>query len=522
MTTVATGRCWSPRSRRWHGCEPGWMGATCGRRPGLAEVAARPSRLMADAARTSARDADRVLDRARTVEAIPALGEALDAGTVTGGHVDAVGRVLRQLEPCHRDALAASAGWLVKLASTSHPGELHKALTVELDQLRAEDGVSRLARQRRATRLDTWIDDEGMWCLRGRFDPETGLKLHGRLANTVAALSPTRPPTTAPSTPSNAKRSYGPTPWPPSPRDTALAAACPRSSPSSTSPTPSPTGHPPSTGGSPSSCPPRCCAACSTPPTSTRSSCAAASCSTLPAASTWAAPPGWPTGPNAAPCAPSTRTCAIPGCDTRYDLCQLHHIIWWEHGGPTDLANLLPLCVRHHHAVHDNGWHLVLAADRSLTITYPDGTGETTPPPGTTTPATTRGHLPCRRHRCRPPAAHSCDADMSTTIGQCAPPVRPRRVPAARTSSCQCGRPVFGSTSSLSAWPGSTALPSGHSSATFTWRPIGTTIGVPETGSATTRQARSNTSRTSSSVTTSAGGPSATSAPSFMAIRWWA
>ncbi len=38
--------------------------------------------------------------------AIPALGEALDAGSVSGGHVDAVGRVLRQLEPCHRDALS--------------------------------------------------------------------------------------------------------------------------------------------------------------------------------------------------------------------------------------------------------------------------------------------------------------------------------------------------------------------------------------------------------------------------------
>ena len=88
----------------------------------MAEVAARPEQLVAQAARTSARDADRVLERARTVDAIPALGEALDAGSVSGGHVDAVGRVLRQLEPCHRDALPASAGWLVKLASTSTPG----------------------------------------------------------------------------------------------------------------------------------------------------------------------------------------------------------------------------------------------------------------------------------------------------------------------------------------------------------------------------------------------------------------
>ena len=85
----------------------------------LAEVTVRPSRVVADAARTSARDADRVLDRAKTVDAIPALGEALDNGTVSGGHVDAVGRVLRQLEPCHREALSSSAGWLLKLAATS-------------------------------------------------------------------------------------------------------------------------------------------------------------------------------------------------------------------------------------------------------------------------------------------------------------------------------------------------------------------------------------------------------------------
>ena len=65
----------------------------------LAEVTTRPEQIVAQAARTSVRDADRVVERSRTVSAIPALGAALDNGTVTGGHVDAVGRVLRQLEP---------------------------------------------------------------------------------------------------------------------------------------------------------------------------------------------------------------------------------------------------------------------------------------------------------------------------------------------------------------------------------------------------------------------------------------
>ena len=71
----------------------------------------------------------------------------------------------------------------------------------------------------------------------------------------------------------------------------------------------------------------------------------------------------------------------MPGCAARYDLCRLHHVVWWEHGGLTDVSNLLPLCSKHHHAVHDQGWHLALRADRELTITFPDGTRQTTGPP---------------------------------------------------------------------------------------------------------------------------------------------
>jgi hypothetical protein len=32
--------------------------------------------------------------------------------------------------------------------------------------------------------------------------------------------------------------------------------------------------------------------------------------------------------------------CAIPGCSVRYDRCKLHHIVWWRHGGRTNLDNL--------------------------------------------------------------------------------------------------------------------------------------------------------------------------------------
>jgi HNH endonuclease len=74
-------------------------------------------------------------------------------------------------------------------------------------------------------------------------------------------------------------------------------------------------------------------------------------------------------------------TCAIPGCDVRFSYCQIHHVHWWDHGGLTDLDNLIPVCSRHHHAVHDDGWHLSLSRSRILTVSLPDGTVMSTGPP---------------------------------------------------------------------------------------------------------------------------------------------
>jgi len=67
------------------------------------------------------------------------------------------------------------------------------------------------------------------------------------------------------------------------------------------------------------------------------------------------------------------RTCAWHGCDRPLSWCQLHHIHEWEHGGPTDLCNLVPLCGEHHHAVHEGRWNLRLHNDRRLDIHTPDG-----------------------------------------------------------------------------------------------------------------------------------------------------
>ncbi len=73
--------------------------------------------------------------------------------------------------------------------------------------------------------------------------------------------------------------------------------------------------------------------------------------------------------------------CGWDGCDRPITWCQLHHIHEWERGGPTDLANLLPLCSRHHHQVHEGRWSVHLHDNRSLAIRQPDGTHWTTVPP---------------------------------------------------------------------------------------------------------------------------------------------
>jgi hypothetical protein len=74
------------------------------------------------------------------------------------------------------------------------------------------------------------------------------------------------------------------------------------------------------------------------------------------------------------------RTCAFPGCDVTFANTEAHHIVAWEHGGPTDIANLLPLCALHHHFVHELGWQLELDHHRTLTIRQPDRTPYATQP----------------------------------------------------------------------------------------------------------------------------------------------
>ena len=65
------------------------------------------------------------------------------------------------------------------------------------------------------------------------------------------------------------------------------------------------------------------------------------------------------------------RGCRFPGCGVR--VCDAHHVRHWADGGKTALENLVLLCRRHHTAVHQEGFRVVLRRDGSVTFYRPNG-----------------------------------------------------------------------------------------------------------------------------------------------------
>jgi hypothetical protein len=94
------------------------------------------------------------------------------------------------------------------------------------------------------------------------------------------------------------------------------------------------------------------------------------------------------------------RHCAHHGCSVPFDHCRIHHINPWSNQGPTDLDNLIPLCIKHHHLVHEGHWTLTIDPDRTLRWYRPNGELTVTQPfvplltPSRSTTADARGSPP--------------------------------------------------------------------------------------------------------------------------------
>jgi Domain of unknown function (DUF222)/HNH endonuclease len=74
------------------------------------------------------------------------------------------------------------------------------------------------------------------------------------------------------------------------------------------------------------------------------------------------------------------RECRFPGCGARR-FTEAHHIVWWRHGGRTDLDNLALICTFHHRLVHEHGWSIRRETDGEITWFYPDGVRYRAGPP---------------------------------------------------------------------------------------------------------------------------------------------
>jgi hypothetical protein len=97
--------------------------------------------------------------------------------------------------------------------------------------------------------------------------------------------------------------------------------------------------------------------------------------------------------------------CRVPGCPNNRGL-QVHHIVHWEDGGPTDTDNLCCLCRRHHRLLHNGVISITGNADdpNGLTVTDRwnrrlDPTGKPIPPDRSPADAARAADIPTPTYR---------------------------------------------------------------------------------------------------------------------------
>ncbi|MEL6891335.1 MAG: HNH endonuclease [Actinomycetota bacterium] len=347
-----------------------------------AHPAAFPQATIADTSGCSLGEANREKQRTDTLTTATAMAAALSDGAITAGHVDVLTRAARKLDDADSAGLLGLDADLAAAASTRSIAEFDRYVKRAAQQLDRTDPGDRLERQRRAARVRHWTDDDGMWNLAGRFDPATGKDLASAIDAATDERRRAAPPATAPADAIERDQHLK-----------ALALAdlvLGDASPSLRSGSPlvvidatqaDGAGGPALDWGYPVELPPSVLAELAG--TADPDVVIVANGVVLHA-------PGRLDLGRATRLANRAQrralaglysTCAVPGCSVHYDRCKLHHVIWWRHGGRTDLENLLPVCQHDHTRLHDDGWDVTLAADRSLTIRIPDGQVLRTDPP---------------------------------------------------------------------------------------------------------------------------------------------
>jgi hypothetical protein len=319
--------------------------------------------------------------------AVPVLGDLLAAGATTAAHLESMGHALVTVGD-GRDELLGRTDQIVHRAATMPIDEFDRFVRQLARDAQPDDGLAAFEHQRRSTHVRMWNDRDGMLRLSGAFDPERGAAIAGCLERHVESMFHSgdgdAPLHVAPGIDPNDHR-----------RAIALHALCTRHGhdrhahdavtagdhPAATRPTRAEVvvhidldtlrhglgalSTSRTSGGS------------ELPPETIRR--LACDNDIIPVVLRGRSVPidvgrarRLATVHQRRALEAAYNSCAIDGCDTVFSRCVIHHVTPWEHGGPTDLDNLVPLCNRHHHAVHEGGWRLGLdPATRTVSLTLP-------------------------------------------------------------------------------------------------------------------------------------------------------
>jgi len=326
------------------------------------------------------REAGDVMRRALVIEDAPVVGDALAAGDLSAGHVDAISRGMK-IAGDARDAFLELVPELVEAASVMSVPEFAVEVNKAAKGVVTDGGLSLFEDQRRSTYLKMWNDATGMVNVRGMFDPEIGALLQSRVNAQVEVMfhSGDRdvPVVHHPWVePNDFRRAHALVALVsddhedctrPGGRGTSSRSATSRSAGSCRSDGVVHVDLETLTNGLSESSTHRTVFGADLPvETIRRLACEA---NIIPLVLNGAGMP-LDIGRSQRLASAAQRraleaahdTCAFDGCAVAFHACQIHHINYWESGGSTNLSNMVPLCSKHHHAAHEGGWTLTLRA----------------------------------------------------------------------------------------------------------------------------------------------------------------
>jgi len=365
---------------------------------------ARPAELMAKHGKRSTRDGQRTERRSKVTKRMPGVADALSSGAISGDHADALANAAGKLTDDQREELFAMDDELADVAARSTPERFADHCQGIVIKLQADEGADLADDQRRQTKVTKYVDPRtGLYHLTGVFDPVTGAMVFKALDDETRAIVYSKDDADLGAIVPSMR-----TEW-----DHVAAHALAnlvrggRAKRSGAEAdiivlidadtiTDGPHDH----------------SRCHTtdghdiPVASVRRLlCSAVQRLTIVGASGEVLDLGTASAqPNRAQrraLQAMYRTCAWDGCDVAFSRCEIHHLHFRSFGGPTDLDNLAPLCVRHHHMVHEGRWSISLVGpERTLRIYRPDGVHHADAPlrgASTRTGAAPPGHRPGTR-----------------------------------------------------------------------------------------------------------------------------